>query len=174
MKNLNIERNCTNNLFSIAKRLFCLFLLMLCVSIYANEDNIHLSGDVIVYNNDFNNFREKEISKSTKRINKIPNKKIKSKQKQVSKYKGNFPKIANIYICNTASNTRSFSSYCGKNESLILCLNNNIAKPNTKSIFNINELMDYIDKFISFVYSLSFFHNYLFFQLFVRPPTLFL
>lgn len=172
MKNLNIERNCTNNLFSIAKRLFCLFLLMLSIFIFANEDNIHLSGDVIVYNNVFNNSREKETSKSTKRINKIPNKKIKSKQKQVSKYKGNLPKIANIY--NTASNTKSFSPSCGENGNLILCLNNNVAKPNTKSIFNINELMDYIDKFISCVYSFSFFHNYLFFQLFVRPPTLFL
>lgn len=197
MKNLYELKNYARNFSEFIGKLFGAILFLFTNIIYAteNEFKIQLKGAaviidrieevkneknvIIIEGNAFVLDKISEINKKdslnfTKKIKKTVSQKKKTtirKHSYIKEYK--YPKVSNRKNYESATNKRCFDIFQIKNDAVVVDLKNNVTKPNSKPIFNINELVNFKNKFISCVYTISFVFNNHFFQTFVRPPTSF-
>lgn len=196
MRTLNKKTSATKSLFGFVERWLGLFLFLCSIFSYANcghHNEFNVNGEVILFdeelaiNNESNrieinnsviiydkvgNVRKKRSSESNDNYGHgILHKKKFSAQGHSFVKKCNLPKINKTCICNLPLGRESLSSLYEKDKSLVVCMQDYAAKHNKKPVFNFNGLKCFTKKVINSFYAFRFTSNFLFFQIFCRPPT---
>lgn len=197
MKNLYKLKKYTQRFFKFLGKSLGVFLFLFANYMYAteNEFKILVQGEAIIidrvvgvknekneikiFGNAFvidkiNEINKKDSLNFTKKIKNTISQKKKTATRRhsyIKEYK--YPKVSKRKNYQSATNKRRFDIFQIKNDAVVVDLKNNVTKPNSKPIFNINELVNFNNKFISCVYNLSIVFDNHFFQTFVRPPTSF-
>lgn len=195
MKN-NYKKNSANGFYRFSEKLLCVFIFLFSISVFAksdgeiseylilqggaiiykdaddkitNENAICIQGDAIIYNSENKSVKQQISEKKPKKITFKKKVEIEKSSKKVKRKE--IPETSKLWIRNSPSNQEHFATAIIENGNSIPSPSTNYSKPNSIQYTFVYNSLIFSEKLILYAYSFLSTLNYLFPQIFCRPPT---